>query len=157
MKHAFIALFFLTGQLHAEDGAKAVVVPKPESKPSATEVSKKPPATEVPATKPSPAKEQPKPVAAPTPTPKPPVVVAQPPPPPPVAPDFHKEVRGILEVSCVRCHGPEKQKGELRLDSIAHAKKGGDSGAALVAGDTSKSLLLERIEPARRRRRRDAT
>ena len=101
MKHAFFALLFLAGQLHAEDGTKAVVAPKPESKPSATDVSEKakPPADEVPAAKPSPAKEQPKPVAPPTPTPEPPVVVAAPSPPLPVAPDFHKEVRGILEVS----------------------------------------------------------
>ena len=147
MKHAFFALLFLAGQLHAEDATKAVVAPKPESKPSATDVSEKakPPADEVPAAKPSPAKEQPKPVAPPTPTPEPPVVVAPPSPPLPVAPDFHKEVRGILEVSCIRCHGPEKQKGDLRLDSIANAMKEGESGAAIVLGDTSKSLLVERI------------
>ena len=26
-------------------------------------------------------------------------------------------VRVILETRCISCHGPEKQKGELRLDS----------------------------------------
>ncbi|MBT6851605.1 MAG: hypothetical protein HOA16_10460, partial [Opitutae bacterium] len=146
MKHKFFALLFLASQLHGEDATKAVAAPKPVSNPSATEVSpqSKAPANTVPASKPSPAKKKTKPVATPTPTQKPPVVVA-PPPPAPVAPDFHKQVRGILEVSCVRCHGPEKQKGELRLGSLVHAKKGGDSGAALVAGNASKSLLLERI------------
>jgi len=86
---------------------------------------------------------QPKP--APQVEPKPEVVEAPKPPPPPPAPDFHKEVRGILEVACIQCHGPEKQKGELRLDSLAHAKKGGDSGPGISPGDLAKSSLIKRI------------
>lgn len=31
--------------------------------------------------------------------------------------DFDKEIRPILAKSCYECHGPEKQKGDLRLDT----------------------------------------
>lgn len=60
-------------------------------------------------------------------------------------PDFHREVRPILEVSCVRCHGKTERKGGLRLDSLENALKGGDSGPALNAEDFGQSLLLKRI------------
>lgn len=62
-----------------------------------------------------------------------------------IAPNFHREVRPILESACVECHGIEKQKGGLRLDTLAYAQKGGDSGPALVAGNLEDSLLLDRI------------
>ncbi len=62
-----------------------------------------------------------------------------------IAPHFHREVRPILESACVECHGIEKQKGGLRLDTLAYAQKGGDSGPALVAGNLEDSLLLDRI------------
>ena len=65
--------------------------------------------------------------------------------PAPVAPDFHKQVRPILEASCIECHGVEKQKGDLRLDTLANLLKGGDSGPAIVPGNIDESILLERI------------
>lgn len=65
-----------------------------------------------------------------------------------IAPDFHREVRAILESSCISCHGTKSQKGGLRLDTLAHALKGGDSGPALVLGNKSESLILERIHLA---------
>ena len=61
------------------------------------------------------------------------------------APDFHREVRNILERSCISCHGAESQKGGLRLDTLSLAKEGGDSGPAIVPGNKEESLLLERI------------
>ena len=72
-------------------------------------------------------------------------VIAEKPKPAEIAPHFHREVRPILESACVECHGIEKQKGGLRLDTLDHAIKGGDSGPALVAGNLEDSLLLERI------------
>lgn len=65
--------------------------------------------------------------------------------PAPVAPDFHMQVRPILEASCIECHGIEKQKGDLRLDTLANLLKGGDSGPAIVPGNIDESILLERI------------
>jgi hypothetical protein len=62
-----------------------------------------------------------------------------------IAPDFHREVRGILESTCISCHGADSQKGGLRLDTLAYMKKGGDSGPALIPGNKEDSILLERI------------
>jgi len=55
--------------------------------------------------------------------------------------DFKRQVRPILEVYCLKCHGPEKPKGDLRLVTRADAIKGGDSGPSLVPGDPAKSPL----------------
>jgi mono/diheme cytochrome c family protein len=58
---------------------------------------------------------------------------------------FVEDVQPLLEAKCVSCHGPEKQEGNLRLDSWAAAKAGGDRGAAIVPGDVDKSLLVKAI------------
>ena len=55
--------------------------------------------------------------------------------------DFDTQVKPILENTCIRCHGPEKPKGKLRLDSAAGIAKGGTSGPVLVPGDPDKSPL----------------
>ena len=57
---------------------------------------------------------------------------------------FEKVIRPTLLDQCIRCHGPEKQKGGLRLDSQDGWKTGGDSGEAVLPGDLD-SLLLEVI------------
>src|SRR5688572_25383778 len=59
--------------------------------------------------------------------------------------DFKRDVWPILETHCVKCHGPEKQKSSLRVDSRAALLKGGDVAAAVVPGDPSKSPLLELV------------
>lgn len=59
--------------------------------------------------------------------------------------DFAKEIQPILQASCVKCHGPEKQKGKLRLDSKEVAMKGGKNGAVIVAKDAEKSELYKRV------------
>ncbi|MEM8954624.1 MAG: PSD1 and planctomycete cytochrome C domain-containing protein [Verrucomicrobiota bacterium] len=52
----------------------------------------------------------------------------------------------IFEENCLDCHGPDRQKGELRLDQRAIMLRGGDSGlATIVPGDPDKSYLLELI------------
>ncbi|MAL86172.1 MAG: cell surface protein [Opitutae bacterium] len=84
----------------------------------------------------------PVPPATPPAQPSPP---ATPPKPVVKAPDFHTEVRAVLESTCISCHGTDDQKGGLRLDTLAFAKEGGDSGPALVPGNKIESILLERI------------
>ena len=37
---------------------------------------------------------------------------------------FETQVRPLLAASCINCHGDQKQKGRLRLDSLAAALKG---------------------------------
>ncbi|MDB6171611.1 MAG: hypothetical protein JWL59_922 [Chthoniobacteraceae bacterium] len=58
---------------------------------------------------------------------------------------FENEVWPLLESSCLRCHGAEKQKADLRLDSREAALKGGESGPAIVAGNPGESLLLKLV------------
>lgn len=59
--------------------------------------------------------------------------------------DFVKDIQPILEKSCIQCHGPEKHKGDLRLDNKEAAMKGGKDAVAIVAGDAAKSDLYRRI------------
>ena len=62
--------------------------------------------------------------------------------------DFQREIAPILRESCLKCHGPGKQKGKLRLDRRQDALRGGEDGPAIVPGDRSHSplfkLLLEK-------------
>lgn len=59
--------------------------------------------------------------------------------------DFAKDIQPILQKSCVECHGPEKSKGKLRLDSKAVAFKGGKGGVSIEPGKADQSELYRRI------------
>lgn len=63
----------------------------------------------------------------------------------PEKPTYAKDIRPLMERSCVKCHGPEKRKGGLRLDKKRFAMKGGETGAAIVPGDAAGSLLIKYI------------
>lgn len=58
---------------------------------------------------------------------------------------FESKVRPVLADRCLECHGPEKQKGNLRLDSLAGMLKGGDSGPAIELAKPDESLILQVI------------
>ena len=58
---------------------------------------------------------------------------------------FLAQVKPLLDSRCVSCHGPEKQKGGLRMDSRAALLKGGDNGPALVPGKPEASLLVQAV------------
>lgn len=58
---------------------------------------------------------------------------------------FVEHVQPLLVAKCVSCHGPEKQEGGLRLDTLAAAREGGEQGPAVVPGDVAKSLLVKAI------------
>jgi hypothetical protein len=60
--------------------------------------------------------------------------------------DFARDVRPILRAACYDCHGPDKQKADLRLDSREVTLKGGKTGPAILAGKGSESLLIKRIK-----------
>lgn len=55
-------------------------------------------------------------------------------------------VAPVLQAKCVGCHGAEKQKGKLRMDSIEALLKGGSEGPALVPGKVEESLMMFRID-----------
>ena len=58
---------------------------------------------------------------------------------------FTDVVQPILQRRCAPCHGPEKQKGELRMDSYEALLRGGKSGPAITPGDAAKSLSIKRL------------
>lgn len=58
---------------------------------------------------------------------------------------FEKQIRPLLLERCIGCHGPEKQKGGLRLDSKAGWQTGGDSGPAIQPGKPDDSLLMKAV------------
>ena len=61
-------------------------------------------------------------------------------------PSFYTaRVAPILDQHCVVCHGADKQKAGLRLDSFEHLKRGAKSGEVLKAGDAKGSELLRRV------------
>ena len=59
---------------------------------------------------------------------------------------FEKRIRPLLVEHCLKCHGPEKQEGGFTLATRESLLKGGDSGAALVAGKPKESLLVNAVE-----------
>ena len=52
-------------------------------------------------------------------------------------------IHPILDRHCVGCHGPEKSKGGLRLDSHSSLAKGSRNGPVLTAGKASDSVLIK--------------
>src|SRR4051794_32532959 len=59
--------------------------------------------------------------------------------------DYVREIKPILAENCYKCHGASQQKGGLRMDTAASAKKGGDAGAMFQPGNAKESLLLKVI------------
>ena len=59
--------------------------------------------------------------------------------------DFTRDIQPIFAGKCYECHGPEKQKGGLRLDRKREALQGGDSGKVILPGKASDSLLLRNV------------
>src|SRR5262245_57479972 len=59
--------------------------------------------------------------------------------------DFAREVFPVLQKACFECHGEQKQRGKLRLDSRSAMLKGGSGGPILVPGKAEDSELLRRI------------
>src|SRR4051812_12642152 len=63
---------------------------------------------------------------------------------------FESKIRPILAQNCVGCHGEEKQKGDLRLDTRENLLKGGKDGDKVIKvvepGNPEKSMIVEAIE-----------
>ncbi|MGC3968856.1 MAG: PSD1 and planctomycete cytochrome C domain-containing protein [Pirellulales bacterium] len=59
---------------------------------------------------------------------------------------FEKHVRPILVGKCVECHGPDAQEAGLRLDSRGGVLRGMDGHPAAVAGDPTKSVLINVVK-----------
>jgi mono/diheme cytochrome c family protein len=58
---------------------------------------------------------------------------------------YAQDIKPIFEKSCVSCHGPEKAKGKLRLDSLQAALKGGEDGKVIEPGKSADSVLIHNV------------
>jgi mono/diheme cytochrome c family protein len=58
---------------------------------------------------------------------------------------FAQDIKPIFEKSCVGCHGPEKAKGKLRLDSLPATLKGGEDGKVVEPKDSANSALIHNV------------
>jgi hypothetical protein len=55
---------------------------------------------------------------------------------------FDKDILPLFKASCVGCHGEQKPKKNLRLDSLDAVLKGGRDGKMVIPSDSKNSLLL---------------
>jgi hypothetical protein len=58
---------------------------------------------------------------------------------------YATDIKPIFDTSCTKCHGEQKPKGHLRLDSLEGVLKGGEDGKVVVAGNSTESVLLANI------------
>ena len=58
-----------------------------------------------------------------------------------------RHIQPILDVHCVKCHGPIERKGGLDLDTPEAVLKGGDEGPVVVPGQPAKSRLYSYLAP----------
>ena len=59
--------------------------------------------------------------------------------------DFVKDIQPLLESSCVKCHAKGKDRGGLSIETHEGLLKGGDTGGAIVPGNSAKSLMIELV------------
>ncbi|MBO0698221.1 MAG: PSD1 domain-containing protein [Zavarzinella sp.] len=62
--------------------------------------------------------------------------------------DYARDVKPIFAAHCAACHGPTKQKADLRLDLYARIKQGGNSGPTIVPNKSADSLLIQALTGA---------
>jgi hypothetical protein len=55
------------------------------------------------------------------------------------------DIKPIFDHSCTKCHGAEKQKAKLRLDSLEAALKGGEDGKVIEPGNSAGSVLVHNV------------
>jgi mono/diheme cytochrome c family protein len=58
--------------------------------------------------------------------------------------DYAKVIQPIFDAHCVSCHGPKKEKGKLRLDTLEATLKGGKNPTFAI-GKPDSSMLLSRV------------
>ncbi len=60
-------------------------------------------------------------------------------------PLFAGTIQPILSEYCSSCHGAEKHKADLRLDSLEELMRGGQNGPVINAGHSRESVLIQRL------------
>ncbi|MFN0125761.1 MAG: DUF1549 domain-containing protein [Verrucomicrobiales bacterium] len=59
--------------------------------------------------------------------------------------DFANDIKPILERSCTECHASGKRKGGFSMDHLHSFQAGGESGPAVVLGQSAESLLIKLV------------
>lgn len=62
--------------------------------------------------------------------------------------DYVTQVKPVLVARCYACHSALRKKSGLRLDTAAALFEGGDSGPAIVPGNSGESLIVDLITGA---------
>src|SRR5260221_10871758 len=55
---------------------------------------------------------------------------------------YAKDIRPLFEASCFRCHGADRPKAGLRLNSLEAVLKGGEDGKVVIPQKSKESPLL---------------
>jgi mono/diheme cytochrome c family protein len=58
---------------------------------------------------------------------------------------YARHLYPIFDANCLVCHGAQKVKGGLRMDSYDRLMRGGKEGAVIIPGKPERSILLERV------------
>ena len=61
---------------------------------------------------------------------------------------FATDIKPLFDTSCTKCHGEQKPKGHLRLDTLEGVLKGGGDGKVVLPGNSAGSLLVHNIAHA---------
>lgn len=59
---------------------------------------------------------------------------------------FKNEIQPILEQRCIKCHGGDFPSEGLNMGSHQGLISGSQNGQVIIPGDSSKSLLFEKVE-----------
>jgi hypothetical protein len=60
-------------------------------------------------------------------------------------PQLDQQILPLLKTHCVKCHGPAKQEGGLRLSTAIGVARGGTDGPVVVPSDLEQSVLWQKV------------
>ena len=58
---------------------------------------------------------------------------------------YTADIKPIFDKSCIGCHGKDKQKGKLRLDTYEGISKGGEDGKIFEAGKSADAMVVKAV------------
>ena len=58
---------------------------------------------------------------------------------------YATDIKPIFDTSCVKCHGGDKPKARLKMDTLAGVLKGTKMGPILKAGDSANSFIIKSV------------
>ena len=56
---------------------------------------------------------------------------------------YATDIKPILDASCIKCHGSERAKARLRLDTLDGVLKGSKDGKVVTPGDSAGSFIVK--------------